>query len=155
MPGVMPKHTLYAYLDGADVEGVAERVLDEAERFLAHRKFRVLSPTLVDQTESTDDMREGYLPLRDVGLNIVLPDPGSEPPEWISELEGILQFLSELAGAVHRPFIIGIGDDLTGLTEDLFSVDGTPVEWSTIRKLIGVAQQNVSSGAQPGHGNGM
>ena len=67
-----------------------------------------------------------------------LPDPGSEPLGWFADVERIASFLANLHVQTGRDFIIGIGDNERGFSEDLFSVDSADPDLGVLRKIIGV-----------------
>jgi hypothetical protein len=78
------------------------------------------------------------LPLWDLGLNLQLPDPGTESPGWFADVEAVAQFLGTLHRECGRDFIIGIADMRTGITENLFDLSTDSPDLSKLRVIIGV-----------------
>jgi len=76
-----------------------------------------------------------------------LPDPGDEPPGWFSDVERIAVFLGQLHAKTGRDFVIGIGDNEQGYSEDLFSVDRPQPDLVLLRRIIGVKDSGGSQGA--------
>lgn len=115
----MPRHTLYAYADGADLEDVAEILEARFTEFATSREWRTGRASVVNQRHGDETCtRPGDLPLWDLGLTLALPDPGGESVGWFADVEAVAQFL----GTLHRDFVIGIAETVTGITGDLFAV---------------------------------
>jgi hypothetical protein len=135
----MNRHTLFAYVDGSDLEFVAADIESALERFLEAHSWRYAKPQLVNQRHQNDgSLRAGDLPDWDLGLNIDLPDAASEPPRWFSEIERVVAFLASLRSTCGRDFIVGIGDSDRGISEDLFSIDSASPDIAKLRRAIGV-----------------
>lgn len=112
----MARHTLYAYIDGSDLETIAGELEARFRCFIDDETWLVRTPTIVNQRRPDDPtLRPGDLPDWDLGLNLDLPDPGEEPPGWFADIERITRFLGELHASFGRDFIIGIGDNERGL----------------------------------------
>jgi hypothetical protein len=135
----MPRHTLYAYVDGADLERVAEFLEARFEQFVAGRHWTAGLASVVNQRQGGETCRRpGDLPLWDLGLNLELPDVGTEPPGWVADVDAVAQFLGTLHRECGRSFVIGIADSHTGLTEDLFHISTDAPDLGTLRAIIGV-----------------
>jgi hypothetical protein len=75
----MPKHTLYAYVDGADLEDVATQLEARFTEFVASRQWIAGVASVINQRHGRDTCTQpGDLPLWDLGLTLQLPDPGTE-----------------------------------------------------------------------------
>lgn len=137
----MPRHTLYAYVDGADLTEVASALEQRLNSFVASRKWTCGNAWVVNQ-RSADEMcsRPGDIPLWDLGLNLELPDPGSEQRGWFADVEAIACFLGRLQGDYGRDFVIGIADGHSGIREDLFGISGTSPDLAKLRTIIGVGE---------------
>jgi hypothetical protein len=136
----MPKHTLYAYVDGADLEDVAAMLEARFMEFVARRRWVAGVASVVNQQYGEDTCTQpGDLPLWDLGLNLQLPDPGTESPGWFADVEAVAQFLGTLHHESGRDFIIGIADTETGITDDLFPVSTDSPDLGRLRAIIGVA----------------
>lgn len=77
------------------------------------------------------------LPSWDIGLNLTLPDPGTERPDWFDDIDAIALCLAELHAELGRDFVIGIGDNQTGITKDLFRIDSAAPDLKQLRAIIG------------------
>lgn len=134
----MPKHTLYAYVDGADlleIETALEKKLDD---LVQRTLWRCGIPRVVNQRGAAAGLQEGGLPSWDIGLNFDLPDVGQEPEGWFSDVERIAGIAGQLHSLFGRDFVMGIADTKTGLTEDLFDVDSATPDLAELRQIIGV-----------------
>jgi hypothetical protein len=134
----MKRHTLYAYVDGSDLQDIAapmeERFLELAEM----AGWVTSRPTVVNQKTNTSVGRHGDLPDWDLGINLVLPDPSDEPAGWFSDVERIASYLAELQSAFDRDFVIGIADNVSGVAEDLFFIESDAPDLDRLRSTIGV-----------------
>ncbi|MGJ7498620.1 hypothetical protein ACSFA8_26685 [Variovorax sp. RT4R15] len=134
----MPQHTLFAYVDGADLHAVAASLEECLNTFAQEGDWRATAPMVVNQQGALDGLRAGDLPSWDLGLNLSLPDVGREPERWFVDVERIALFLGRLHGQFERDFIIGIADNSTGISEDLFTVDSDVPNLARLREVIGV-----------------
>ena len=135
----MPRHTLYAYVDGADLEDVAELLDSRFAEFVASRDWVVGTPSVVNQRHGEETCTQpGDLPLWDLGLNLELPDPDTEPPGWFADVEAVAQFLGTLHREYGRQFAIGIAEAETHITEDIFYVTTDSPDLAELRAIVGV-----------------
>ena len=135
----MPRHTLYAYVDGADLEAVADTLDARFAEFVACRHWVAGRASVVNQRHGEETCTQpGDLPLWDLGLNLELPAPGAESPGWFADVEAVAQFLGTLHRECGRDFIIGIADGETGITDDLFNVSTDSPDLGKLRAIIGV-----------------
>jgi len=135
----MPRHSLYAYVDGADLEDVAASLEARFTQFAGGRHWVAGNASPVNQRHGEDTCTQpGDLPLWDLGLNLELPDPRAEPRGWFTDIEEIARFLGTLHRESGRSFIIGIADTETGITEDLFDVSTESPDLGRLRAIIGV-----------------
>src|SRR5262245_17591847 len=119
----MPRHILYAYVDGADLEGIADALDARFAEFVEGRRWVAGRASVVNQRHGHETCsRPGDLPLWDLGLNLEIPDRDQEPAGWFADVETVGQFLGTLHREFGRDFIIGISDTQTGITHDLFDV---------------------------------
>lgn len=133
----MPRHTLFAFVDGADLEDVAELLDARFAEFAASRHWVAGSASVVNQRHGEETCTQpGDLPLWDLGLNLELPDPDTEPPGWFADVEAIAQFLGTLHREYGRDFVIGIADAETHITEDLFYVTTDSPDLGELRAII-------------------
>lgn len=137
----MPRHTLYAYVDGADLEDVAENLDARFAEFVASRDWITGSVSVVNQRHGEETCTQpGDLPLWDLGLNLELPNPDTEPPGWFADVEAVARFLGTLHREYGRDFAIGIADGETRITEDLFYVTTDSPDLGKLRAIIGVGE---------------
>jgi hypothetical protein len=135
----MARHTLYAYAEGNDLHDVAADIEARVERFIRESRWRYGKPWLVNQRRPDDPtLRAGDLPDWDLGLNLDLPDPPQEPEGWFDDVERIATFFTELRSVTGRDFVIGIGDNERGFSEDLFFIDRALPDLGLLRQIIGV-----------------
>ncbi|KQW54018.1 hypothetical protein [Variovorax sp. Root411] len=69
---------------------------------------------------------------------MALPDPGDEPDGWFGDVVRIAGYLAKLHSAFDREFVIGITDNVTGVTDDLFFVESDAPDLDRLRSAIGV-----------------
>src|SRR4029077_9446967 len=93
----MPRHILYAYVDGSDIGDMADMLDDRFEELVENRSWTAGSASVVNQRRDPDPtMQPGDLPDWDLGLNMGLPDPGNEPQGWFADVEAIARVLRTL-----------------------------------------------------------
>lgn len=134
----MQRHTLYAYVDGSDLEDVAAPIEERLLELAAAPGWVTCRPNVVNQKANVSSARPGDLPDWDLGINLTLPDPGTEPDGWFGDVERIAGQLAKLYLAFDREFVIGIADNVTGVTEDLFFVEAYEPDLDRLRSAIGV-----------------
>lgn len=135
----MSQHTLYAYVDGADLEDVADLLVVRCADFVASREWIAGRASVVNQRHGEETCTQpGDLPPWDLGLNLELPDLNKGAPDWFTDVEAIAQFLATLHRACGRDFIIGIVDNETRITEDLFDISTDSPDLDKLRAIIGV-----------------
>jgi len=135
----MARHTLYAYVEGSDFADVADELELRLFRFVDSGQWRYATPKIVNQRHKDDpSLGPGDLPDWDLGLNIDLPDPPEEPAGWFGDIERIVGFLAELHVATGRDFVIGIGDNESGISDDLFGINSASPDVEQLRRFLGV-----------------
>ncbi len=134
----MQRHTLYAYVDGSDLDDVAAPIEESLFMLAAAPGWVTSRPIMVNQKANASGGRPGDLPDWNLGLNLELPDAGAEPDGWFGDVERIAEHLSKLHLAFDREFVIGIADNVTGVTEDLFFVESDAPDVDRLRSAIGV-----------------
>ena len=137
----MTRHVLYAYIDGADLQGVAEVLDSRLAEFVEGRKWIAGRAWAVNKLHKDDaPLTDGDLPVWDLGINLQLPDPDKESPGWFADVEAIAAFVGTLRREFNRDFVIGMVDTQTGITDDLFDVSTDSPNLASLRALIGVGQ---------------
>lgn len=136
----MVRHTLYAYAVGKDLHVVADEIEQRVVQFIRETPWRFNTPFFIDQRAFEDpSLGTDNLPDWELGLNYDLPDPPLEPPGWFWDIQQIASFFGSLFEATGRKFVIGIGDNERGITEDLFSIESGQPDLARLRRIIGVA----------------
>jgi hypothetical protein len=135
----MPKHILYAYVEGADLYDIADKLDARFAEFVQSRRWIAGAVSVVNHRHGEENCTHpSDLPLWDLGLNLDLPDPGTEPPCWFADVEAVANFLGMLHRAFGRDFVMGIANTETGITEDLFGVSADSPDLDKLRAIIGV-----------------
>lgn len=134
----MPRHTLYAYVEGNDLDDIAPALEPQLDRLVRDTRWRYAKPWVVNQRRADDpSLRPGDLPDWDLGLNMHLPD--GEPPGWFADIETLVRFLAPLQEEFGRAFVVGISDNERGFTEDLpFEIDSRAPDLALLRRVLGV-----------------
>ena len=130
----MRKHALYAYVEGYDLDSVAAHISDRLSDLISGRDWISGEAWVVNQKRGDPANDGGW----ELGMNLELPDPHSEPDGWFADVEEIAIACNELAGTHHRSFMIGIADQETKIAEELFQIDGGAVDIERLRAIIGV-----------------
>ncbi len=136
---IKAKHTLYAYVDGFDLEEIAEKLILSLENFISSREWVCKNVKIVNQ-HHLDDSTPGPGDIQnwDLGLNIDLPDLGEEELGWYSDIIAIATYLGKLYGQIGKAFVIGIRDNNTGISEHLFYIDTKEPNLDELKETIGV-----------------
>jgi len=139
----MSQRTLYAYVDGSDLDEIADELQLRLRHFVQSREWRHGPPTVINQRRVDDPtLGPDDLPDWELGLNYDLPDPTPETLRWFSDIEAISRFLVDLHGITGRDFVIGMGDRSLGIAEDLYTIDGRPLDLELLRRLIGISSRS-------------
>lgn len=142
----MPKHVLYAYVDGSDLHELEESLLSSFDDFVEGREWTLRGVKVVNQRHEEDEtLSEGDLPAWDLGLNVNLPDVGHEPEGWFTDVEAIATWLGDLHVKTERDFIIGIFDTEYQTAEDLFYIDTARPDIDELREITGVTHPKAES----------
>jgi hypothetical protein len=136
----MSRHTLFAYVDGSDLHEIADALEGRLRAFVEGRRWVAGEAWVVNQQLEADESctNPEDLPDWDLGLNLHLPDPGTEPAGWFSDVEAIARFLGNLHEEFGRAFVIGVGDAQTGIAEDLFCVADSSPDLEMLARVIGL-----------------
>jgi hypothetical protein len=126
----MAKLTLFAYAQGIDLEGVAETVEARLDGLVGERSWVSKDVWVVNQRH------EGKPPEWDLGLNLALAAPRTRPAAWKDDVVAIAKALGELHRDTGRKFVIGIHDDKTDTTKDLFVVDSDTPDLEKLKTAL-------------------
>jgi hypothetical protein len=139
----MALQTLYAYVDGSDLDEVAGEIEIALEALVVSAPWAFVRPRIVNQKHERDDSyRPEDLTDWDLGLNLDLPDPGAEPAGWLQDVEQVARVVSQVVARTGREFVIGIGDNGTGVTEDLFYIENGEPDLARLRAIVGVGSRS-------------
>ncbi len=128
----MGRDTLYAYADGNDLSQVETQILDSLRVCIYERNWVGSRPRIVNQRHDGDEtLGQDDLPDWDLGINLELPDPGAEPPDWFSNVEAVAQ----VCASTGHPFVIGVATQ-AGVAEDLFFVDSRKPDLVRLRAVL-------------------
>ena len=135
----MARHTLYAYVDGSDLDEVADEIQMSLEALVGSTTWAFVPPRIVNQKHVRDESyRPEDLTDWDLGLNLDLPEQGAEPAGWFQDIEQVARVVGQVVSRSGREFVIGISDSSTGVTEDLFHVENDEPDLARLRAIIGV-----------------
>jgi hypothetical protein len=117
----MPKITLFAYVDGSDLDSVAAAVETRLDALVAERKWELADVWVVNQRhppEKPDGAAEW-----DLGVNLTLPAGRKRSPRWTEDVLSIAAACAALHRETGRRFVIGVHDSKSDATRDVFVVD--------------------------------
>jgi hypothetical protein len=125
----MAKRTLFAYVQGADLEDVVEALETRFDALAASRTWVSKDVWVVNQRELGDP------PAWDLGLNLALSSSasGKNAAEWIDDVVAIAVAFGQWRRETGRSFVIGISDDKAGTTKDLFFIDSDEPDLEKLR----------------------
>ncbi|MDB4933234.1 MAG: hypothetical protein JWP87_206 [Labilithrix sp.] len=113
----MPKQTVFAYVQGTDLDGVVAAIETRLDALVEERKWVLADVWVVNQREDS-----GW----DLGLNLTLPAGKARPKTWGEDIAAIATAFGALHRETKRTFVIGVAD-AKGNTKDLFTIDsGSP-----------------------------
>ncbi len=136
---IKAKHTLYAYVDGFNLDEIAEKLTLSLEHFLSSREWRCENVTIVNERHLDDPtLGPGEVQNWDLGLTLDLPDLGKEEPGWFYDILAIATFLGKLYEQFGKVFVIGIGDNNTSISADLFYVDTNKPNLDELKEIVGI-----------------
>lgn len=139
----MPKHILYVYVDGRDLEGVASKLEPAIDDLLWRRTWIMPRPTLVNQKHAPEAAAgPGDLPGWDLGINLDVPDIGKEPDDWLDDVEFLVIAFWDLRKRFGQDFVLGIFEARSETTEDLGVINHKLPKIADIKKAILVFQLN-------------
>src|SRR5262245_39718170 len=140
---MLARHTLYAYVEGSDLDEVADAIETALEALVASSKWVFESPRIVNKKHERDDSYgPDDLTDWDLGLNLDLPDTGAEPVGWFQDVEQVARVVGQVVARTGREFVIGIGDNSTGISEDLFWVENGEPDLAQLRAIVGVGSRS-------------
>jgi hypothetical protein len=140
----IPKHTLYAYAEGNDLHDVADTLVAAFARLIAEGGWVCGQPWAVNQRREDDpSLGPEDLPDWEIGLNLTLPDSGAEPASWFGDVERIVAALERMHVETGRDFVLGIGHEDRGISEDMAFIGERAVDRAWLRLAF---QRNIERG---------
>lgn len=133
----MAKRTLYAYVDGADLDDLEALLMPRLERFVSEAAWTRETWVVNQRQEPDPTAAADDLPLWELGLNHELPDTGQDAPGWFDEIERMASFLGKLAVETEREFVLGVGDADSGTSDDAFFIEAQEVDLALLRTTFG------------------
>lgn len=135
----MPRYLLFAYVDGADLEDVAERLESRFRQFARSRRWIAGHPKIINQRYGKVQLTEsGFAELWRLGLTLELAEIGTELPRWFADVVAVARFLGTLHIEFGRTFSLGFVDPETDRTEELFLVATDPSDFGKLPAITGV-----------------
>jgi hypothetical protein len=137
----MAKQTLYGYVQGTDLGGVVETVEARLDALVAGRTWISKDVWVVNQQLPPEPgAKPGTTPDWDLGVNLALTPARTRPPAWIEDVVAIANAFAALHRETGRTFVIGIHDDKTDATRDLFFVDGEQPDLEKLKTALAAAK---------------
>lgn len=136
-PAVPPIHTLAIYVDGSDLDDCCAEILGACHELVESRKWLRDTWVVNDRHPPDPDDPPDWLPIWNLGINHVLPDPGQEAAGWFEEVALLTQAFARLADRTNREFVIAMLDSRTGITEDVGDICGSEFDVEEFRRGLG------------------
>ena len=132
----MAKRTLFAYVQGTDLDGVSEALAAKLDELVAERKWISKDVWVVNQRV---DGAGGAVAEWDLGLNLALPAARPKTATWLEDVVAIATAFGALHAETGRKFVIGIHDAKTDAVKDLFFVDSNTPDLNALRAALEAA----------------
>jgi hypothetical protein len=133
----MSPDTIYAYVDGSDLHGVAREIETAILDFVRSHSWRFAPPEVVNHQHPADPkMQPGDLPDWDLGVNLRLPAKPIVEAGVLDDLVALTKFLHTLHRETNREFVLGLADSKTGTAEDCLFVGKTCPTAAELRRLL-------------------
>ena len=133
-----PIHTLYAFVEGNDLEEVAVEIVPALQNFVSTRSWSRPTTYINQRHAATNDLGAEDLPDWELGLAHELPNPGTEQPGWFNDIESIGVFLADLSQTTSRDFVICLTNTVTGISEDIDYVQNGNFDIDSLKRGLGV-----------------
>ncbi|MEF9416631.1 hypothetical protein ABXT21_19695 [Ralstonia sp. SM1864_UCD524_TZ4] len=124
---------------------VVEPIERQLRLFVDAEQWSGPPPVIINQRAPESAVQAGDFPSWDLGLNLALPDPGAEFPDWLGDVEVIARFMGRLHALFGRDFVIGVSDNVTGMVEDLYFVESDVPDLGKLRDAIGTGDVSSTS----------
>jgi hypothetical protein len=136
----MTKQTLFAYVQGTDLEKVVDAIEPKLDELVAGRQWISADVWVVNQrVPATGEAKDGAVAEWDLGLNLALAAKRGRPANWIDDAVAIATAFAVLHRETKREFVIGTHDTKTNTTRDLFFVDSDSPDIDKLRAALSTA----------------
>ena len=125
----MAKLTLFAYVQGTDLDGVVETLEARFDALVAARTWVAKDVWVVNQRVAGE-------PEWDLGLNLAVAPPRSRPAGWVDDVVAIATTFGELHRETGRTFVIGLHDEKADTTKDLFFIDSAEPDLEKLKAAL-------------------
>jgi hypothetical protein len=126
----MAKQTLFAYVQGTDLESLADTLEARFDALVAERAWIAKDVWVVNQRFP------GEPPEWDLGLNLALAAPRTRPAAWVDDVVAIVTLFGALYRETGRKFVIGIHDEKAKTVKDLFFVDSDKPDMEKLKSAL-------------------
>src|SRR4051812_36359160 len=126
----MAKLTLFAYVQGTDLDGTVATLEERLDALVASRAWVSKDVWVVNQRVAADP------PEWDLGLNLAIAPPRTRPAAWVDDVLAIAGAFGDLHRETGRSFVIGIHDEKKSTTRDLFVVDSAEPDLEKLRAAL-------------------
>lgn len=137
MTTVTDDHVLVAYVDGSNLHDVAPLLRSRLQGFIQEHSWCTNHVCFVDQVHERDSsIGPDDFPAWDLGINLGL-DHIKNQKDWFVDVEALGKLLKELHNESGRDFVLFlVYRSKPWLQEHLCFVDGKPIAWASVRKMI-------------------
>lgn len=126
----MAKQTLFAYARGTDLDEVAAQIEERLDALVASRQWISKDVWVVNQKFDGPPVEW------DLGLNVALAAGKSRPANWHDDVVALAKVLGEIHRDTGRSFVIGVHDEKTDTTKDLFVVESNSVDVAALERAL-------------------
>ncbi|MBO0697611.1 MAG: hypothetical protein J2P46_04395 [Zavarzinella sp.] len=105
MKSLTDEYVLAAYVDGSDLDDVAQTLRAAFKEFADAETWPADQVLVVDRREPADPTTPDFLPQWDLGLNLGL-DHQSRSPDWFTGVDSLVNLLRNLAASSGREFVL-------------------------------------------------
>lgn len=126
-------HTLFAYVDGSDLDEVEEELSQRFQRLLDGRSWSGEAIFVNVRHKPDDTFGPGDMPDWNLGINL---DVDLATTSWRSDVEVLVRSLGELHRNTRRDFVVGLFDHGSGVAEDIWSIDSDSPDADALLRAI-------------------
>ena len=130
----MAKNTIYAYLIGNEFSNIADPIVAQIHQLIGYRKWICPDIWAVNQQSNAEDGSIEW----ELGINLDLPDPYQEPPNWFEDVKAIISFCVDIRKKYNQDFIFGISDNKNGIVENIAKINTEEPDIEYLKRVIGV-----------------